>query len=58
MFMITFNCSMIHSFLIRKRHTYLRASLGPQFLSPHNSLFNIWPGSILQLQECEYSKLK
>merc|ERR1719220_464741 len=29
---------------------HLRASLSPQFLSSQNSLFNIWPGSILQLR--------
>merc|ERR1719474_2638010 len=29
---------------------HLRASLGPQFLSSQNSLFNIWPGSILQFR--------
>ena len=42
----------------KEQDTYLRTSLSPQFFSSQNSLFNIWPGSILQLQECEYSKLK
>ena len=48
---IAFICSMIHNFL--QQDAYLRTSLSPQFLSSQNSLFNIWPGSILQLHECD-----